>query len=277
MHRRLCKPILLLAFAAAPLASQSLVAINPQQCVWHQGDNPAWAAPNLDQSGWQPLQQWMLPDRPHFWIRCQADLSSLHGAANPEIAVYHNTAYQAYLDGAPVGANGSPASGFSYILGWKTIPVDGSRFAAGHVSTIAIRSYLRYVHPGATNPGLQILAGDELPLREHLAALSFSSEANWIGTAIGFGIIGLAGFCFLGLYCFDRSHPALLILPFLCWGLSCERILQTLDAMHILYLDFRVLESLLRVFNRHAPDSCFCLPPQRPSSSVVLQDSSRHT
>jgi len=40
----LCLPVALFA--------QS-VNIEPGQCVWHAGDNLAWAAPNLDESGWQ--------------------------------------------------------------------------------------------------------------------------------------------------------------------------------------------------------------------------------
>jgi hypothetical protein len=42
--------ILISLACAAPLPAQSVVTITPQQCVWHAGDNPAWAAPTLDES-----------------------------------------------------------------------------------------------------------------------------------------------------------------------------------------------------------------------------------
>ena len=40
------------------LAAQTIVTVSPQQCVWRAGDNPAWAAPNLDETGWQPYTHW---------------------------------------------------------------------------------------------------------------------------------------------------------------------------------------------------------------------------
>ncbi len=46
----LCLVALTLLSLALPgaLAAQSIIAITPQQCVWRAGDNPAWAASNLD-------------------------------------------------------------------------------------------------------------------------------------------------------------------------------------------------------------------------------------
>lgn len=219
--------------ATASLASQAIIAVSPQQCVWRAGDDPAWAAANLDESGWQPLATWKLPDSPHYWIRCKADLSALRALAHPALAVYHNTAFQVYLDGALVGTNGNPATGFNDAFARHTFPLDGARMAAASASTIAIRSWLRFIPPKLADPGFQILAGGEPALQEHLASLALAEESDWLATAIGFGVIGIAGFIFLGLYCFDRSRPALLVLTFVCLGLSCERILQTLGAMNI--------------------------------------------
>ena len=68
----------------AALAAQSVLTIPPQQCVWRAGDDPAWAAPNLDESGWQPYTQWKLSaDQPHYWVRCHADLAGLREPAAP--------------------------------------------------------------------------------------------------------------------------------------------------------------------------------------------------
>ena len=43
------KLILISLVCAAPLAAQTVVTIAPQQCVWHAGDNPAWAVESLDE------------------------------------------------------------------------------------------------------------------------------------------------------------------------------------------------------------------------------------
>jgi hypothetical protein len=52
-------PLFLLLFPGV-LAAQSILTTPPQRCVWRAGDNPAWVAPNLDESGWQPYTQWKL-------------------------------------------------------------------------------------------------------------------------------------------------------------------------------------------------------------------------
>jgi len=46
--------LILLFLLPLPVAAfgQSIITISPQQCVWRAGDNPAWAAENLDQTDW---------------------------------------------------------------------------------------------------------------------------------------------------------------------------------------------------------------------------------
>jgi hypothetical protein len=101
-----------LVSAAVPLAAQSLITVNPQQCVWRAGDNSAWAAPNLDESGWQPYMEWK-PEQgqAHLWVRCHADLGFLRDVANPALQVRLYAAYELYLNGEKVGAAGNLESG----------------------------------------------------------------------------------------------------------------------------------------------------------------------
>jgi hypothetical protein len=73
-------PVLLIPLCPAALASQSILTISPQQCIWRAGDNTAWAALNLDESGWQPYQGFSLSGGDTiFWVRChvEANLSAL--------------------------------------------------------------------------------------------------------------------------------------------------------------------------------------------------------
>jgi hypothetical protein len=229
--------------ALAPLRAQSvnpgIRIVPPQQCVWHDGDDPRWAAANLDESGWQPLAAWKLPTTPHYWIRCHADLSWLRTLAQPSLAIYHNTAFQVYLNGALAGTNGNPATGFARVYSYLIFPVEVSQFAgfpsaAGRASSIAIRAFLRIPAPALPDTELHVLAGDAEALREHRDSLALAGEANWLAVAIGFGVIGVAGFVFFGLYCFDRSRRDLLVLAIVCWGLSGGRgIVEMLIAAHI--------------------------------------------
>ena len=61
--------LLFLLLIPATAGAQSVIAIAPHQCVWHTGDNVAWAAPALDESGWQPYTQWQPnPDQSRLWV-----------------------------------------------------------------------------------------------------------------------------------------------------------------------------------------------------------------
>jgi Stage II sporulation protein E (SpoIIE) len=40
----------LLLLLPGPLIAQSVLAVSPATCVWHAGDNTAWASPGLDES-----------------------------------------------------------------------------------------------------------------------------------------------------------------------------------------------------------------------------------
>jgi hypothetical protein len=91
--------LVLLLLLPVPIVAlgQNVVIVSPQQCVWRAGDDPAWAAPNIDESGWQPLEQFKLPDQfltlpeqPRSWVRCHADLLSLKTLARPALQILFN-------------------------------------------------------------------------------------------------------------------------------------------------------------------------------------------
>jgi len=133
---------LVFAFAAAQVlhaqaAAPGILTISPQNCVWRAGDNPAWAAPNLDETGWRPYMQWKLnPDEPRFWVRCHADLNSLRGLVHPAIQVALMAAYKLYVDGSLTGAAGSMRSGRFNMNTIRSFPLSS---AALHPATIAVR------------------------------------------------------------------------------------------------------------------------------------------
>jgi hypothetical protein len=88
-----------------PAMAQSLITVTPQQCVWRAGDELAWAAPNLDETGWQPYTSWTINSKhPRIWIRCHTDLSYLRHVDQPSVQISLYAAYQIFEDGRSMGA-----------------------------------------------------------------------------------------------------------------------------------------------------------------------------
>src|ERR1700691_4196102 len=132
--------LLWLCFPAALFAQE--VNIPPGQCVWRAGDDPAWAAPTLDESGWLPWSAWQQsPPQPHIWIRCHADLSPLRDAAQPALQIRLYAAYQVFVNGKLIGSAGNLHSGrFSLdLIRNRPLPRDLSA-----PSTIVLRTTWRY-------------------------------------------------------------------------------------------------------------------------------------
>src|SRR5580658_9324122 len=103
MRKTLHAPLMLLIFVPASvvpalLAAQSGVNVPTSQCIWRAGDDPAWAAPNFDETGWQAYSQWKPADhQQNLWVRCHADLSPIQGVAEPAIHIGLDSSYHFYL------------------------------------------------------------------------------------------------------------------------------------------------------------------------------------
>ena len=54
MHSGAMLTLLLLPLSAV---GQAVVELQPQQCVWHRGDDAGWAAPVRDESDWSPFTE----------------------------------------------------------------------------------------------------------------------------------------------------------------------------------------------------------------------------
>ena len=205
-----------------PLATfgQTILTVAPQQCVWRAGDNPAWAAPNLDQSAWQPYENWKLnPSQPRTWVRCHADLSPFNHVDRPALQVTLYAAYQVFADGVLIGSAGNLQSGaftMNAVRDWPLAP------GAAQPTTIALRITRRVASsvPVGTLPPLQILAGDEPLLRDRRDALAFNQIRIRFVPSVCFSIIGILGLLLLGLWLNDRSRHELLLLSLTCLSLT---------------------------------------------------------
>src|ERR1035441_2978288 len=106
---------LLASIVALPvsLCAQAIVTVPPEQCVYKVGDDPRWAAADLDESGWKPFSQYMLTgDMTVVWARCHTNVD-LAGVRQPavEIAAY-GYALQAFVNGRPIGVIANSEMGY---------------------------------------------------------------------------------------------------------------------------------------------------------------------
>jgi hypothetical protein len=241
------KLILISLVCAAPLASQSVAAaqsvvtIAPQQCVWHTGDNPAWAAAAIDESGWQPLATWKRQNSsPSFWIRCHADSSALPPLAHPALEISFYDAYQLYLNGAPIGGAGDVDRGTFDLNAIRIFPV-----ASGQVpsrpSTIALRVRNRVLltNSGPINAlftsGFELRFGDVSILDALRARAVLTRSSHYFGSAACFGIIGVLAIMLVVLYLYDSSRREFLLLSVTCLSLTAIRLNELATAAYLPY------------------------------------------
>jgi hypothetical protein len=197
-----------------PLAApaQSVITIAPQQCVYRPGDDPTWAAPNLDETGWQPYAQWKLnPDQPRIWVRCHADLRSLQQVASPTIQVSLWAAYQLYIDGVLTGGAGNVRNGNFNMNTVRSFALQPAMLRPG---TIALRVTFRFARklPVSPLPPLELSAGADSVLRGQRAARLLSQSAPDLFPAIGFSLVGVLGVIALVLFVYDPTRRELFLL-----------------------------------------------------------------
>lgn len=215
-------PLVLSVALPGALLAQTVLTVSPQLCVWHAGDDPDWATPSLDESGWQPYTQWKLdPRQPHYWVRCHTDLSLLQTLEHPAIQVTLYAAYQVYLDGVLIGEAGNLQSGFFNMDAIRSFPVPATHLDAQPV-TLALRISYRYSDFAYGSSRLRlptpvpffaaILAGESSLLRQRRADAVLNQIPAPFAGLVCFGLIGVLGFALLGQFLQDRSRRDLLML-----------------------------------------------------------------
>lgn len=240
--------VLLFALPGA-LTAQTIVTVAPEQCVWRTGDNLAWAAPNLDETGWQPYTQWKPQyGEVHFWVRCHADLHSLRNEANPALQVSLNAAYAVYLDGRQIGGAGSLQTGSFSVDSIRSFPIAGP-FSTGP-STIAVRSTYRS-RLSNSSPIIALLAthlvlraGDGQVLDALRAGEVLARTSQYAESGLCYGVIAVIAVMLLGLFFYDRSRREILLLSIACMSVSVLRINEFCTAA---LLNFSVISCLMIV------------------------------
>jgi len=234
-------PLVLLVALPGALAAQTILAVAPQQCVWHTGDNLAWSTPNLDESGWQPYTQWKSQyGQTHFWVRCHADLNALNSEADPALQVGLYAAYTVYLDGRQVGGAGNLGSGIFSMDAIRSFPLRSFQVHPG-ASTIALRITRRSV---LTNSGpvnalvsspLGLRVGNSSILDVFRARAVLTRSLQNLGSAACYTVIGVMAIMLIGLYLYDRSRYEFLLLSVTCLSLATLRLNELAVAADLPY------------------------------------------
>ena len=219
--------LLALLAVLAPVRAQTLaqgwITVAPEQCVWHAGDDPAWAASNLDDSAWKPYSAWKLDvHTPRFWVRCHVSLAPLGSLSRPALQVHLYAASQLFVDGVLIGSSGNIKSAQFSLGVLYTVPLSPASLQPG--ATLALRIAIRETDQGQP---AQILLGDDEALGDHRAGVALTGLLGYLPIGLCYALIGVVGFMLLGLWVTDRSRLELLLLAILCW-LLCDLRLSEL-------------------------------------------------
>lgn len=224
-------PLLLLVLPFTSFG-QSIITVPEQQCVMRSGDNAAWAAPNLDETGWLPsklLSQKMKMQPPHFWVRCHADLSPLRAMSHPALQVAsQHSAYQVFVNGEKIGGAGNMRTGAISMDTIQQYPVPKSLIGKAP-DTVALRmtsnySVLGFAYSIRGPAGGGLFAGESDALLGRRARQIVAQSNTVLVPVLCFFVVGIAGLMLLGLYYYDRSRRELLYLSIMCISLAALRV-----------------------------------------------------
>jgi hypothetical protein len=213
----------LLLTSASVLLAQSIQTISSQQCLWHAGDNPAWAAPGFDDSTWRSPSNWQIDaSQPRIWLRCHTNLYPLRSVKHPALQVNFLGASQVFVNGTLAGSSDNIDSGQFSLGAFYTVPLAAASLTSS--ATIALRISVR--DAVVQDPTAEIILGDLPALQDHRKAVALTGAIGFFPVALCFSLIGVVGFMLLGLYVSDRSRLELLLLACTCWCLCLLRLFE---------------------------------------------------
>lgn len=209
----------LLLLCLSSIACAQSIIIPVSQCVVHVGDNPAWARPELDESGWTPYERYDFSyNQPRLWMRCKADLSAIRGLSDPAIQISAPAAYEAYVNGRLVASFGNLQTGnysMNRIRTWALPPE-----SAGARGVLALRlAYRSIVGSGPVT----VRFGNRSELNAVRDSLVLASIRVDAGMVVCYIVIGAIGLGLLGLFLSDRSRTEVLLLAINCILLALLR------------------------------------------------------
>jgi heme exporter protein D len=229
-----CVLLAVAVLSCSGLLSAQTIKIPPSQCVVRSGDSAEWAAPQLDETSWKPLEHWKMgPQDAHIWVRCHADLSSLHTMQHPAILVHLGTAYEAYSNGKLLGSAGNLHSGFYSARTRRIYPLPEIPANSQQI-TLAFRITLREFDSNFSGD-LNLTAGAQDTLQLTRASDILDAVEDGGPVTLCWFSIGIIGLLLLGLFAFDRSRSEALWLGLACMGMFVLQINGFLESMDVDY------------------------------------------
>ena len=237
MHRTLARlaPALLFCALHVPLLAQTALSVDPTACVYREGDDPRWAAANLDESGWLPLAIWpaVATPTPNFWLRCRVQSAQLAPDVQPALQVTGDQAYEIYIDGQPAGSFGNLSTGVHTVGQIRDYTSPALIRRNGPVEVALRMAFTPQVLVLQPMPGVTL--GDAAFMRgQYSQQVAASLQSRWI-TWLCSGLIGAAGLFFFSLFWFDRSQTYLLWAGLTWISLAVLRINEFLHTASIPY------------------------------------------
>lgn len=220
MRKWLLVPLIALPCAIyVQTASGQVVQVPDTQCVYRLGDNPAWAAANVDPSGWKPYTDYHeTGDAWVLWVRCRASFDT-SGIQHPAVVL---SAFE--LDNDEVFVDGQRPSrldtGIMPVSIFSLSPTPGR---TTHV--VAVRVSQRVIEPGLAPGRPAVLYFGDGPYMKELVEGSAGNELRSSVPAYScFLLIGAAGLFLLGLFLFDRSQKTAFWLGIYCCCVAITRL-----------------------------------------------------
>ena len=245
------KTLLLLLLLPGPLAAQSALSIAPQQCVWKQGDDMRWAAPNLNESDWQPAAAWVpiATQTPYFWLRCRFDPRQLAAAVHPQLQVSGDLAWQVFANGRLIGASGNVVTG-THTAG-LVVDYSAAEFSQRSLPiVVAVRMTFAPELNGRQQLPVLSLGDAEFQRNAYWSQVYERTQSQWVTWAC-YALIASAGLFFMALYWFDRTQRYILWISLVWLGLADLRINEFLAAASVHYSSH--LEFLLYSIGQSLP------------------------
>ncbi|MGO8932180.1 MAG: PP2C family protein-serine/threonine phosphatase [Terracidiphilus sp.] len=211
---------LIVLLIALPCAlSAQFTQVPDSQCVYRLGDNPAWAAVNIDENGWKPYTEYRTTgDAWVLWVRCRASFDT-NGIQHPALMATSDGPEQGelFVDGqreSELDAANSPV---------KIYPIAPDLARATRI--VAVRVVRPFIAPGLA-PGrpAYLNFGDAAYMQSFVAALIAEALKSSVPTYSSYLVICTAGLFLLGLYLFDRSQKGAFWLGLYCSTVCIPRL-----------------------------------------------------
>jgi hypothetical protein len=220
---------LLASIVALPvsLCAQAIVTVPPEQCVYKVGDDPRWAAADLDESGWKPFSQYALTgDMTVVWARCHTN-ANLAGVRQPAVGLdTGSSALQVFVNGRPIGGIVDTWTGYGSAETIEKRVLSLPPELARPVRSIAARVVNDWFPAGEwpDREPVHISLGDREALVDSTVRSFGQGLVGFIPAYSCFLVIGAAGLFLLGLFLFDRSQRPALWLGLYCCCVGLVRL-----------------------------------------------------